>query len=218
MVEAIDLKKIRRRVAVSYHNDGVMELYLGFVLTMIGILEMRQVYWGGEGFLPIYSPAIVVFPLFFALVAKLRMTVPRVGYVNMKHKEYRANRFHLVLVAVIAIGLFGLVYLLQTSQVAAGTEGAHKPYLGLYFAAFVAGVISLTAVGGESPRMHLGSAFFLVVFGVLFLLKLNVSVGFLITGVGLLGTGTVMLTRFLRNNPVLPADDLASNESGGGNG
>jgi hypothetical protein len=207
MAESVDLKQIRQRVAVTYMKDGLFELYIGFPLTMIGLFELHQHYGGGAGFNAVYTPIIVFFPMFLFFIAKRKMTLPRVGYVNMKSDRFCFNKLHFILVIAAAVVVFALIYLLQVSQTVAGTEGAHKPYLGLYFSVFVAGVMSAMAVAAELPKMHLGSAFFIVVFGVLFLLKMYTGLGFVICGGGLLIVGTIMLTRFLRNNPRPSADD-----------
>ena len=207
MDESIDLQKIRRRVAVTYMQDGLFELYVGFSLTILGLLEMHQHYGGGEGFNPIYTPVLIFFPMVLMVVAKRRVIRPRVGYVDLKHKKYSVNRLHVVFVVVAALALFGLVYLLQVSQTVEGAVDAHKPYLGLYFGVFVAGVMSVMAVAAEAPKMHLWSLFFMLVFAVLFLLEMFTGLGFVVCGVGLLTVGLIMLTSFLRSNPMLPEDD-----------
>ncbi len=207
MEEAIDLKKLRQRVAITYMKDGLFELYVGFPLLLIGLFELHQHYGDGAGFDAIYSPIIIIFPMFLFFIAKRKMIRPRVGYVDLKHKTYRTNRLHLALVIVGAVVLFGLVYLLQISQTVEGTVDAHRPYVGLYFGVFVAGVMSAMAVAAEAPKMHLWSLFFMVVFAGLFLLDMYTGLGFVICGAGLLIIGSIVLNRFLRDNPLLPPDD-----------
>lgn len=206
MEQSID--SVRRRVLSVHMSDGILELYLGFVLTMIGLLELHQHFGDGEGMTATMTPLIVVIPMFLMFIAKRNVIQKRIGFADMSGSRHRTNRLHLVLVVVIALALAAVTYWMQARGLEAteGTAG-HKPYVGLYFGIFVMAILSTLGVMIESRRLHLESLLFLVVFALLFAMKLYTGFGFLITGVALLVIGTCLLVRFLRENPILPPED-----------
>ncbi len=211
MVGSVNVTAARRKALVAHMSDGIFELYIGCMLTCIGIFEVLQHLGYGNGFNAVTAPVYVIFPLFMVFIFKRTVTRKRIGYVDFKHSRHKVNMLHLGLVWVIALVLFALVVLLQNTvgadPAAEGLKDAIKPFLGLYLAIWIGVVISTMAVMGEAHKWHIGSIFFLVVYALLYLLKVHISYGFLICGGALLVYGAIQLTRFLRDNPVLPPDE-----------
>jgi hypothetical protein len=219
MVEHVNVSEIRKKAMNAYMSDGIWEIFLGSMLTIIGALKLSEHYAGGMEFNPAYVSVVIVLSVIIIPRIKAKLTFPRIGYVDVKHARHRSVRNRLLLLALIAIGLIGLVFLLSAGEAPPREPGeVTLPYVGLYFAGFVAVVISTVAFIRQVRRMHFASVFFIVVFGALHLLKIYPGFGFLITGVGLLVAGLFILVGFIRNNPVLPIDELASEQIGGGNG
>ncbi|MCB2213749.1 hypothetical protein KQI52_16690 [bacterium] len=208
MEQGVDVSAVRRKALISHMSDGIFELYIGCSLTCIGIFEVLQHFGYGDGATAVTTPVYVIFPLFMVVIFKRTVTRKRIGYVDFRHSRHKINMLHLGLVWVIALALFALVVLLQNTigadPAAEGWKEQIKPFLGLYLAIWIAVVISTVAVMGEAHKWHIGSIFFLVVYGLLYLLNIHISWGFLICGGALLIYGSIQLTRFLRDNPVLP--------------
>jgi hypothetical protein len=108
MSEKINLKEIERKAYTSYHQDGVIDVTIAFVILIFSVIMLGDIYWLGSiggisGFLAL---------LLYAGAKKL-LTVPRIGYV--KFPQQRAQRMIAVAVALGVLSFVaGTVALIQT--------------------------------------------------------------------------------------------------------
>ena len=75
-MENVDLKEIERRAYLSYHKDGILDIYLG-----MGIMTIASVFYF-EVFVSIIS-TIAILPILYT-VSKKQYTIPRLGYVAVR--------------------------------------------------------------------------------------------------------------------------------------
>jgi len=74
MSNKINLKEIEKKVYLSYHQDGLLDLFLGLAIILFGVgMATDQAYIGT------IMPAIL-FPMWAAV--KKSITIPRIGNVN----------------------------------------------------------------------------------------------------------------------------------------
>ena len=73
-MENIDLKEIERRAYLTYHKDGILDIYLG-----LGIMTVATVFFY-EVFMYI-TGTIALLPILYA-GSKKQYTIPRLGYVK----------------------------------------------------------------------------------------------------------------------------------------
>jgi hypothetical protein len=104
MSQAASLKALARRAYLSYHQDGIIDLLLGWLAFAFGLrLLFDSVAFALLAWLPILSYV----PL------KNSLTVPRLGYVKFGADYGQKARLHLgFTIAGLLVGLVALVGLL----------------------------------------------------------------------------------------------------------
>jgi len=114
MTEEPNLKEIERRAYMSYHQDGLMDIFAGLYILGFGLGIFMQIIWDlGFG---IIMPAILVttvLPIWIA--AKRKITMPRIGFVNFGTRG--ANKLTAVFIGTMVAGLFAFfAFTFATSQ------------------------------------------------------------------------------------------------------
>jgi len=77
-----DLKEIERRAYMSYHQDGLLDIFAGLFILGWGFGMFMDIIWDSFP-IGLSMPAILVatvLPIWIA--AKRKITMPRIGYVN----------------------------------------------------------------------------------------------------------------------------------------
>ena len=70
----INLKEIERRAFLSYHKDGILDIYLGMGVAMVSSIFFIEYF-------TVLTGTIVILPIMYAVSKKL-YTIPRLGYVK----------------------------------------------------------------------------------------------------------------------------------------
>ena len=127
----IDLKRILRRVYMSYFQDGLWDICLGLFLLGWGVSILTgYIYLMGGGFMVIY---------FAVWGLKKGITYQRIGYVRMDERETRMKaRFTLILGIMVLAGALMLVI---------GLPAIRPDWLSDYFPLLFSCMIALV-VGG----------------------------------------------------------------------
>lgn len=101
MVTKIDLKKIERKAFTSFHQDGLIEIFIGFVFILYGSVLLA----GKAGFIGLcWMPALLIVPF------KKVITVPRMGYVTFRtSRKIKMTKLALV---IFIVGAFTLLLIL----------------------------------------------------------------------------------------------------------
>jgi len=73
-MENIDLKEIERRAYLTYHKDGILDIYLGMGIMAVATVFFYEVFMYITG-------TIALLPILYA-GSKKQYTIPRLGYVK----------------------------------------------------------------------------------------------------------------------------------------
>lgn len=209
MEEGINLKAIERKVYTSYHQDGLIDIFAGFLILSFGLVAwvMSDMIWMGFMFF------VVGTSLYAA--AKRVFTAPRIGFVKLPPQRVKRTVAMLVGAGVLS-SLLGMVAFMQTA-------GGDTP-LWLLFAIenymLVIGVSAATlfcVVGYtfRTNRMYAHALLTLVIFVAGHFLYFPLYYYLVLLGTLILLVGLTLLIRFVRRYPLSSADTMGdrSNES-----
>jgi hypothetical protein len=100
--DEIDLKEMERRALTAYHEDGLLDIFMGGYLLFIGLSAFIESEY--RGFLVAALPSLGV--LLYGEVKK-RVTYPRLGYVRFT-KEMRARVTRDTIIVIFVAGFVTL--------------------------------------------------------------------------------------------------------------
>ena len=210
---APDLKKLERMVWIRCYEDGLIDIFLGILLLLMGSGHITMYRFGMSETGSIVAMVILQIVAVGALVAAKRVfTYPRIGQVKFGPKgRSRVKKWFFVLVgsAVVGLALFLLAMASQSGGLGAVNTDILLP---------VVYVLNMVAVFGMFAWIS-GLPRFLLV-GVLYALPLPLTIGFrelagirigytsfAIPGGLICLMGIVILIRFLRKYPRLQEGD-----------
>jgi hypothetical protein len=102
VTEEPNLKEIERRAYMSYHQDGLMDIFAGLIILGFGLGIFMQIILDYS--LGAIMPAILIttfLPIWVA--AKRKITMPRIGFVNFGIRG--ANKLTAVFLGTMVAGL-----------------------------------------------------------------------------------------------------------------
>lgn len=105
MTEEPNLKEIERRAYMSYHQDGLLDIFVGLYILGFGLGITMEVLW--EIGFAVIIPGIIlvtVLPIWFA--AKRKITLPRIGFVNFGVRG--TNKLVAIFIGTTVAGLLAL--------------------------------------------------------------------------------------------------------------
>jgi hypothetical protein len=196
MSQSADLQKLEQRAYLSYQQDGLLDLIIGFAILALGLNEaMDTTIW-----------TFVTLMLIIAYVPlKKRITFSRIGYVEFNVKRRGLNMFVVsaVVILVLVLLLVGMLVVLLPSNTSPSALllGIRQSPLMLYallgFLGFgLAGLIS------GIRRLYVYALLSVVITLSAHLLNLPIYVPFLVFSGIVLTIGTIYLVRFLRRYPI----------------
>ncbi len=195
------LREVERRTYMSYHQDGLIDIFVGVyvLLFALGILLMTETEFSTWFVIPAIFPAIMV-PIWIS--AKKRITMPRIGYVKFGSRG--ANKLTAVFLGLMVAGLGAfMVFSFSSSQAWALTLrnliisngmiiiGISAAAISSLFA-YIMGLNRLYAYGLLTLVLFLAGHFITIPFGY-FLLAI---------GLVIIINGFVLLTQFMRKYPL----------------
>ncbi|MFX0078463.1 MAG: hypothetical protein ACFE8O_04425 [Candidatus Hermodarchaeota archaeon] len=194
MNENINLQQLERKAYLSYHQDGVIDIFIGSAIVTFGLLFLPGVV---EHLWMAFSGLFIIWVLSYAGV-KRAFTVPRIGYVEFKQHRRSRVMFIVVLLFIINIVLFLIPALgLLTPEL--------RTFLNVYgymVVAFVVGGLFLLI--GFLTELHRVMGYGVVAIAVfLFLQFYPMHFAFPIIVLGLVMTvyGCVLLFQFIQKYP-----------------
>jgi len=195
MKQEIDTKKIKRKVYLTYFQDGMWDVVLGLFLLAWGFTVWFDLPW-----LP---GATFVVLFWLALGLKQKITYPRIGYA--RPVEYRSRTLKIVIAG--AVVLVAVVILLPVVN---KEEFLHK-YFELLFNGGMAVAFALIGYWWGVTRWY-GYAALVFIFAIFNQwLGLSYQISFMIPGAVALFCGLIILTRFLRRYPLLQEEGIDEN-------
>ena len=97
-----NLKEIERKAYMSYHQDGLLDIFAGVYILGFGLGIFMFILW--EFIFGIIIPAILVatvLPIWIA--AKRKITMPRIGFVNFGIRG--ASKITAIFIGLMVLGL-----------------------------------------------------------------------------------------------------------------
>jgi MFS family permease len=139
MSQMMNLKEAERRAWTLYFEDGLWDLFFGFLFLAGGLRTLTDSLW---------AYLLVVAGILIFIVGRRVLTLPRLGGIKFGPKR-QARRQKLMILILVALALTLAVLLLPVLGVA--TPGA---YAGLIFAAIVPLILAVVAYFMDFRRLY----------------------------------------------------------------
>jgi hypothetical protein len=191
-----DLKAIRRKAYLASHEDGLIDIGLGAVFLLFGLIQwLGRPQLGGI----CWMPALFIAPM------KRYVTAPRIGTVRFGAKGGLFKvKLALILFVLAVIGFIVAASLLHSETLDAWTRRYFAPAFGFSLALF-----PLAGAVGLGVRRYYGYAALMVLcFSLLSVWREGLAVVFLVIGGVVTITGILVLICFLRSHPVREPEGL----------
>ena len=199
MTNNINLKEVERKIFASYFHDGMWDLYGGLVLFGFGLTMLTDL-----DYLIIAFVAVAMVPL---LIRK-RIVIPRLGIVKFSpERQYKTKKSKLAaMITLTFTSLLGMVFfiLFSTNTVPQWLEIWMHDYFLIFFGGMISILITAAAFLVSVKRFYAYAALVFIAFVIASVLRPQDMEGIPIAVAGslVLLLGTVILIRFLRNNPL----------------
>ena len=102
MTEEPNLKEIERKAYMSYHQDGLLDIFAGLYILGFGVGIIMDILWE-FGFGVIMPGILIATVLPIWITAKRKITMPRIGYVNFGIRG--ANKITAIFIGMMVVGL-----------------------------------------------------------------------------------------------------------------
>ncbi|WP_420631661.1 hypothetical protein [Candidatus Leptofilum sp.] len=202
MSRVVDFEALKRKIYLSYHQDGILDLVVGLNILGFGINMSTE---SGAYIILSWIGIIMYTPL------KSAIAIPRMGYVQFDSASKQRTKLLLMLgMGLMTLSLFlGLYVFFQSDNFLAEFESWFRQYYLLVLAAFPAILLAVAGIWLGVYRFLLHAV---LMIGVIFVgIQLDVAeptfvmvLGGIITVIGL-----GLLIRFIRK---YPAQKEADNE------
>ena len=194
MSHSVNFEGLKRKLYLSYHQDGILDLVIGLGILGFGI----NMYTESSAF-------IVLSWIGFLLYTPLKraITVPRMGYVQFD--ETRKRKTHLAIMLAVGVATFalflGLFVLMRSDSFSADFEAWFGQYYLLVLGMFPAIALTGAALWTGVYRLLFHA---LLIVGIIFAgIQLNVHEPYFVMALGsiILLIGLWFLFHFLRKYP-----------------
>jgi len=207
MNRKMSLREVERRTYMSYHQDGLLDIFVGVyvLLFALGILLMTVTDFSTWFVIPAIFPAIMV-PIWVS--AKKQITMPRIGYVKFGSRG--ANKLMAIFIGVLVAGLGAFaVFTFASSQGWALTLRNLIISNGMIIIGIGAAVISsLFAYTMGLNRLYAYGLLTLVLFLAGHFITIPFGYFLLTIGLVIVINGFVLLMRFIRKYPLPQGDQV----------
>lgn len=218
MLQNIDLKHIEKKVYTSFHQDGLIDLFLGFIM-LIAILSSTLDASGipDSVRIIIYIPLMAILGPALYMLGKKYITLPRLGYVKLGSKQKQKRKIVIFsLITAVLITLIILTMILGNKANSLGFVFGIKVefWSSTVVTLIIIGIFSIIAFVFMTPRFYLMGLIFGMSEPLYMFLTHNTQikhVGVIAYGlpaVLLLILGTVVLKRFVKKCPLPKTDDI----------
>lgn len=204
----MSLKEVEKKTYMSYHQDGVLDIFLGVYVLMfsLGILLMTLTDSGMWFLIPAIFISIMV-PVW--IPAKKRITMPRIGYVKFGSRG--ANKLMAIFLGLMVAGLGAFMMfslgaflgqgwaltlrnlIIPNSMIIIGVSAAAISCL----FAYTMGLKRLYAYGLLALALLFAGHFTIIPF----------AYSLLIIGLVMIINGSILLVQFIRKYPLPQGDE-----------
>lgn len=190
MIPTMDTKEIERRAYLTYHKDGIIDIYIGLLIIMLALTDM---IW-----------MLALYPIFYR-DSKRRYTFPRLGYVKFSEKTNKMAGIQKPLTALIAITFLVTIFAWYLGTT--GNQAWFQPILLNWkwiFAIASALIFACFAWLTDLKRLYYYGALSLLWFSAANYLPMQSHILFLVFGGAISLTGAAQLYKFTQEYPVEP--------------
>ena len=201
MSQVQDFKKLQQRTYTSFHQDGLIDMIIGWAIIGFGInMALDSSAFLFLGWLPIV----------FYVPIKNRVTVPRIGYVKFSSSNSLLLGIVLAVLLVFLLGIFILLIVGPNLIPAELSEWFSEYYLLLFGSLVGLGFAGTALVTGIS-RFYAYAVMLVLVFAAGIWLNVPDPIYVLTAGLIILVVGITHMVRFLRKFPL--TNEAGVNES-----
>jgi hypothetical protein len=199
----MDLKTLERKAYTAYHQDGIVDIFLGFVIVTFALMLLSPIL---QMTIPLIGGISVVWILSFT-GAKRSITVPRIGYVEFKaHRRYRVM-FLAVFLLILNIILFAIF----ASDLLTNELINLINQYGLFIVAVVIGCIFvLFGWVVQISRLYGYGGVTFIAFTMAQVFPMHLTLPVLVLGLTITITGFMLLHRFLQKYPKSNLEEATS--------
>ncbi|KAA3660969.1 MAG: hypothetical protein DWQ04_17845 [Chloroflexi bacterium] len=213
MSSNMSLKEAERKAFRSTFQDGLWDVYLGFVFLLFGIGPLIQVSADNDWILSLgyFVPLVLLF-----VAAKKYITTPRIGRAKFSQaRKRKVKKVRLLLLFSVVLGT--IIYLMGATGDGFAGSFAKLPIVLLVFTVNVLLIFWLGAYFLDFSRLYVYGALLGLSFPAGFFLMERGIVAdetrpFILTSSIMIVVGIVLFVRFLRENP--PIDENSLSEGG----
>jgi len=192
-----DPKKIKRKVYMSYFQDGLWDIFLGFFLLGWGVTVWFDLPW-----LP---GAIFIGFFWLVLGLKKKSTYPRIGHATPTKQRNR-------ILKIVIAGVVVLVAIIVVLPIVNGGEIQFlRNYFEFLFGSMIAIAVALIGYWWRIYRWYLYAGMLFLFFVFNQWSDLSFSLSFIMPGGIFTLCGLAILYRFLRKYPVISEEDVDEN-------
>ncbi|MGW8144944.1 MAG: hypothetical protein ACWGN2_11150 [Anaerolineales bacterium] len=202
MSQERDFKKLQQRTYASYHQDGLIDMIVGWAITGFGI----NMALDNSAFLFLsWLPIILYVPI------KNRVTIPRIGYVKFSSKNSLILGILLAILLVLLLGIF-ILLIAGPNLIPAQISEWFREYYLLLFGGLVGLGFAYTALATGITRFYAYAVMLVLVFAMGIWLNVPDPIYVLTAGLFILVAGIMLMVRFLRKYPVVNEGGINESE------
>lgn len=198
----INLKNLERKAYLSYHQDGILDFFIGFNILLFGLWILADMVYLAGAFVAISTPI-------YAQMKK-QITIPRLGYVKFSpSRTAKSQKTILLLVIAGFLAFIPGVFLFVTTDMGIQAPIQFLIDYGMIVIG-VAGMVLITAVAylTELQRLNAYAVLFLVLFMSGHFLSYPFAYYLIALGTAILVSGAYLLINFQRRYPLPRGDEM----------
>ena len=189
MIQNLNLKEIEKKTYFSFHQDGIIDLFVGLSFMLYGIVLL----WGNPALIGLcFLPTLLIMPV------KKWLTQPRMGIVRFAQNRKKKITKTGIVVLILGILVFLSITLFQKN-------GSLSSWLDQYFLILFGLIVAIPpfigAVTLGVSRYYGYGLLILITFSIGNFIRDSFPVLFLILGGIFFGIGLILLVRFLIQYP-----------------
>jgi hypothetical protein len=213
MTEKDSLREIEKKTYMSYHQDGLIDIFVGVYVLLFGLgILLRTVTDFSTWFvIPAIFPAIMV-PIWISV--KKRITMPRIGYVNFGVRGTNKLMAIILGLMVVGLGVF-MVFTFGSTQLswAATLRDLIVSNGMIIIGVAAASISSLFAYTMGLKRLYAYGALTLAAFLTGHFTTFPFEYILLTIGLAIIITGFILLVGFMRKYPLSQGDKNSAQKS-----
>jgi hypothetical protein len=208
------LRAIEKKTYMSYHQDGLLDIFIGIYVLLfgLGISLMTLTDFSTWFIIPAIFPAIMI-PIWIS--AKKRVTMPRIGYVNFGVRGVNKIMAIFIGLMVAGLGVF-MVFGLGASMGEGWALTLRDFFISNSMLIIGIGAVSVSSLFGYTMGLKRLYGYGLLIFALFFTGHfITIPFEYILLAIGFIITisGLVLLMQFIRKYPLPQGDKTNVQES-----